>query len=364
MARLTLALLGAFAVSCTTPPTTECWDSVDNPRPEKGSTVTITGRVERADGAVATGQVLLEKPPSASELAAAAFTAGLSCLQPSATIDCSDYTRLALSEGAFSTTVPEADTRGTFGDRPFFLYAGAQGAGSLAGASVAVQAYFRQQPVALPLLRLWEPTFTTSASGMELTVAGSEPAALGCMTRSSHELQFRSARGLLWSQAGGPVDLRVLEDDAVALSGLAHFKSEFTRAVSSVWFRSGEVTVQGTAGRPPSRGASCALGTQPQSSSCALTDGALTTTVVNDGAATIDLGAVRTLALIVVRGALTSATLEGSTDGASWTPLASGLSGAFVAAPSTASARFVRLSEGRDEQNQQRMLSVSEVSVW
>lgn len=357
-------LLLALTLSCTNVPTTQCWDAVDNPRPAAGSTVTITGRVERADGSAATGDVLLEKPGTFADLFSAALTAGLACLQSSGTVDCSSYTKLPLTDGAFTTTMPEADTRGTLGDRPFFLYAGAPGSGTLAGPSVAVQAYFRQQPVQLPPFRLWEPTLGTSTSGTQLTVTTSEPASLGCMTRTEFTSEFRSARGLLWAQAGGSVDLRVLEDDAAALSVVAHFKSDLTRAVSSSWLRSGEVSLQGTAGRPPSRGATCALGTQPQSATCALTDGSLSTTVVHEGSATLDLGAVKPLALVVVRGALTSATLEVSSDATSWTTVASGLSGAFLATPSTASARYVRLSEGRDEQNQQRMLSVSEVTVW
>lgn len=369
-----LALLGVAASGCTCvsgADESNCWDSADEPVAADGSTIEIQGLVLHQDGSPLTGSVLLEEPPTIDDLFAAVLTLGLTCLKGDLSgFDCSDYQQLPLDEsGRFSTTMPEENTVGSFGfDRTFVLFAGLPaGSDDLAKPSFVAWARFRRQLVALPTFALWEPTLTVTEASGQLQVAFEQPPERTCTSQESVQFEFTDAAGkLVWRQASGAVDLRLLEDTAGTLQVRARYQNDANWAqVDTFDLYSGAVSYTGTAGAPPSRGAACSY-TGQTAGACALTDGASTYTSVADGRAQVDLGAARAIALVVLRGFFYGVTLAASSDGQDWTEVATGLDGEYRAVTPSASlqARYLRLQENQDSEGQQRALSVAEVSVW
>lgn len=366
-----LALRGLGA--CTPPPDeSQCWDSSNEPGATSNSTIAIDGRVLHQDGTPVPGHVLLEEPPTLADLFSAVVTLGLSCLSDDlSSVDCSDYQRLTLdAEGRFDLTMPEQDTSGSLGfDRTFVLFAGLPtSTDGMARPSFVAWARFRRQHVALPDFRLWEPALALVPGEGQLVVQLEQPTRRACTSPQEMQIEFVDAQGqLVWSQPPDRVDTRVLED----MHGTARVHARFSndaldRQVDSFALYSGAVAFAGSAGAPASRGTACVLAGQTHTSDCPLSDGAVELITEATGSAQLDLGTIRTLELVVLRGLFQSVTLSASVDGQAWTPIASGLAGSFVSvAPAqTLQARHLRLQEGRDAQGQQPALVVGELSAW
>jgi hypothetical protein len=369
--------LGALELQCLVactpvPDESHCWDSSDEPVAVDGSTVRIQGRAQRQDGSPLRGHVLLEEPPTLGELLTAALTLGLSCLKEDLSgLDCTDYQQLALdAEGRFAHQMPEDNTQGSLGfDRTFLLFAGLPAAADgLAQPALVAWARFRKQLVALPDLVLWEPTLTLSAADERLRVRLDPPPSLACTAQQELALDFRdAAERTVWSQAVADLDPRVLEDTRGTVRARVRLDNEAMGAqVDSVELYSAAQTFAGSAGAPPSRGAACEVGGQAYPSACPLTDGAFESVSAASGAASVDLGAARPLALLVLRGAFAALTVSSSLDGQTWTELGTGLQGSSLRlAPAGAPlARHLRLQEARDAQGQQRALQITELSAW
>ncbi|HSA20119.1 MAG TPA: discoidin domain-containing protein, partial [Myxococcota bacterium] len=195
-----------------------------------------------------------------------------------------------------------------------------------------------------------------------------DPPTLACTTRQELALEFTDPQGRAsWSQAAGALDLRVLEDAQGTLLARARFENTaWDRQVDTLELYSGAVPFAGTAGAPPSRGAACTLAGQSYPGGCPLTDGGMELSTSPDGLAQIDLGAVRAVELVVLRGSFSALELSASLDGQSWTPLASGLTGDSlqVTPPQPVQLRHLKLREGLDDYGQQRSLLLAEVSAW
>src|SRR5205085_816028 len=172
-------------------------------------------------------------------------------------------------------------------------------------------------------LRLWDPNFRLPGPGQ--AVWDRMPAS-GFGEGSGYRVLFETpAGGSVWAFPSDGTQLRyddrVLEDSqggtvVVARRNL-HAEGSGVDAVNG----SAGVAYAGPAGAPPSRGAPCTVqvGTDPVSvlTPCPLTDGDLTDALGGDSpgapstgtsgaarasAATVDLGSVRPIALVVARG--------------------------------------------------------------
>ncbi|MDQ6949440.1 MAG: hypothetical protein M3256_25120, partial [Actinomycetota bacterium] len=226
----------------------------------------------------------------------------------------------------------------------------------------------------LPDVRLWDAGLRLSEPAGRIHLDWKPlPAEAGTSPTYSAQLLDASSRGLLWTQpatpTGGDVDNRMVEDVRSTASAAVTARLGDVR-VSSV---STSLDVTGRAGPPPSRGRPCLavnapdLSTTPQAK-CGATDGNLaapTSLAGNSGAVVsgvvVDLGSARRVTLVVVRGLGGDYVLEGSSDGTTYSQLASGSTSpaAFpLATPPTARFVRVRSPSGLDES------LLAEVSVW
>jgi hypothetical protein len=236
-------------------------------------------------------------------------------------------------------------------------------------ASASLWFKLERQQVALPAVRLWEPTLEVSESNGTIQVGYAAPGTLACtevrevtLSFLNHELQG------VWSQPAGPIDARMLEDFEGVFVAKASYSNQSEGPVESLEVSSPGVAYSSRAGAPPSRGAACVIGDQGHAAGeCPLTDGKLAEVQVAGGPIVIDFGAARSIQMVLLRGSVTAVYLEASQDNQQWSVLET-LDGSLPVAhpPAGTSARYLRL-RARPQTEQEYgggFGSVSEVSVW
>jgi hypothetical protein len=255
-------------------------------------------------------------------------------------------------------------------------------------AQVTHHAFIKGQSVALPRLRFWDPSLEFDGASGDVTWEDLPTEGFGALLR--YALTFRSDRSRvdivnpLWyhdsTSPGERIDPRVLEDvpgtvyvtaitDAV-LSG--NCSEGCGREVELSYKSAATPFARGIA--PPSRGKDCIVGNSQgrRISDCYLTDGEFFFDTIRlpcsetygcgpePKTVRIDLGRVRTVDLIVVRGC-SFCRVTTSVTGDRWevvreTDSGTGIEGVSLRVPEKeVRARYVRVNE---------VDSVTEVSVW
>lgn len=340
------------------------------------ATITISGHALAASGKpLASAQVHLYKEADFGEAIIGSTlllgSLGGICLLPGAPAVCHQG-RSATTDasGAYRFTIKGADTQGLVGDAATMDVVFAD-----AGASSTVQFKVTSETVSLPAARVWGTPPTVATGSGSITV-GYRPVASAYGTGATYSAQFVDAAtsASLWSQnaKGGrvQVDARVLEDHSGSVAVTA--RTSLGGGVHGI-YATPHVNVRAVAGAPPSRhrpclavsGAITSLQTAPQPV-CAATDGDLSkpARLLAAKAATVtgvvvDLGSVRPVDLVVVRGVSGSVSIELSSDGRNYLKVAFQSGPTIAATFAKQPARYVRVrSDGLDES------LLTEVSVW
>lgn len=344
---------------------------------DSAAAVSLTGTVQDAAGNPVPGaRVSMLKEADLGEfLTGATFalsTLGLACLVQHPPAFCA-RARTATSDasGHFTFHLKGSDTQGSVGNADNF---------DLAAAGTTVRFRVQQAALQIPPLRTWGASLdvTPAAGSSPIRVSRpSLPAAYGASP--SYTLTFGDAgtQRPVWSVSPDPpattVDPRVLEDRTGTLAVDARTTMAGPGTSFTFTYRSQQVPFAGQ-GPPPSRGDACVAGATGQPATalvpCRLTDGDLFTNVslgsagptpVVHSSAAVDLGAVRPVSLVVVRGGSTPLQVQGSADAITWRTL--GTTAGSPAAVSPAGAppeRYIRVQSpsGFD------ISGLTEISVW
>lgn len=351
--RRVAAVLAALSIG-----TTSCSFSSVDPDAE----VTISGRALDADGAPLTdASVLLFKQADIGEVLFGSILAVGSlatiCFLPDPPSICEKGQRVTTdADGRYSFELTGEDTQGTLGTASTMsvVFSGKPG-------SAALTFTAEEAEITLPDTQLWaaQPRRrgSTGLSWRKL------PASSGSKPTYSVQLYAARTGAPLWSEPAsgtrGTVDPRILESAKGFIAAGASARPSGASGAGDLRlnFLSTKVAVSSSAGAPPSRGRRCAAltGTGPVRSAkfgpCGVTDGELAQpsrlAVNGSGPVTgvvVDLGSSRRVTLAVARGFAGQLLLETSSDGASYTVVATG-SGTTVGLTPNApvTARYVRL---------------------
>jgi hypothetical protein len=371
---------------------------------DSNAALSVGGVAQRENGAGdADANVQLIRHPDALQALGDALaivgTVGLACLTGDDSL-CHPYAQAtAASDGGYTFgSIRGSDTQGSTGEALLFstwLSGPPPSAPATASAGVDADFYIQKTQVTVPPLRLWE------ASGVEDDTSGAPSFSWPSLESSvgsvadDYRLQITTAKGqLIWSattsgsstQVG--IDPRVTQDFAGNWAAWAHRKiaGDGTDFDLTWYSPSTAYAMQGRT--PPSRGKDCWLqgaGGPVKQSPCALTDGDLATSLqplpapqcpsgqtcpppAQNNWVYIDLGTATTVSALVLYdvafGASSSATVEGSLDGAAWTPLASPISSQqYQLVTLAGTARYVRLRLG-DANAQFPAFGNSEVAIF
>lgn len=245
------------------------------------------------------------------------------------------------ADGAVEVTATGSETKTLLGGKRLLTLGAASPAlpvGALGRGGVEAAFEVESEQVRLGALPLWEPTVTVGGSGVGRRVGfGSLPGG-----GAGADLVVTDAGGSVVARIGGvkegsALDGRLLEDLAVRAAVVVAGDLEGAQGVqwrSPTWPVTGQL-------RPPSRGAACVRVDRDARATvtrdCGLTDGDLRTQgprAADDCArlaaeplalcrervatTTLDLGAVRAVELVVLRGSTRRVGLEVSADGRSW----------------------------------------------
>ena len=347
------------------------------------ATVRISGHALDARGRpLADAKVLLFKQADLGEILVgttlAIGTLSTICLLPDPPAVCNAARTVTTDEdGRYEFELKGSDTQGTLGTESTLnvVFSGREAEGS-----TSVSFTVKDTSVTVPDARLWKAAPDVSDSGPIRLSWNPLPAAVGDDAEYSAQLLDADTGSVLWSQeASGDettVDPRILEDrtGSVAVNAGTSLSGGSGTGDVRANYLSVRLPVGDTAGAPPSRGRPCAavIGTKPTLAeppeSCPMTDGDLSTAARLPGpgkqtvsGVVLDLGSVRPVDLVVVRGFAGQFLVEVSTDGTAWQPLGSELGRTVAISPAgEVSARFVRVRSptGLDES------LAAEVSVW
>jgi hypothetical protein len=277
------------------------------------------------------------------------------------------------AHGDYAFTLTGQDTQGSFGTAATLDVVLDAGPGSASLRFTADRAV-----VHLPVVHRQRPGAAVTREGRVLSI-GADPVAATAGSDATYGVRFLQGTDVVWSQPldgrHGRIDTRVLEDlrarpvivvdtRLAGGAGAGDVRAEYTGPALG--------PVRGP-GAPPSRGRPCSAvtGTSPTavfpSAACAFTDGDLFGDArlsaggkVVDGVV-VDLGRVRPVGLVVVRGFAGQVVVELSGDGRHYTTAATlNANASPIAVDITGRARFVRVRapSGLDES------LATEVSVW
>ena len=295
------------------------------------------------------------------------------CLLPDAPAICTKARRTRTGpDGRYAFDIKGSDTQGTLGTESTLNVVFS---GGPRRTSTTVSFSATGTDVELPDARLWNPRPRVRPP---IRLTWSPLRGAGSGVTYSAQLYTADGASAIWSQpaSGGAatLDPRILEDrpGTAAVGASATLDGgNGTRKVRASYL-SERLSVGARAGAPPSRGRPCAAvtGTGPVRAGafgrCGLTDGSLDAPAhLRAGAtvtgAVIDLGRVRPVDLVVARGFAGQFLVELSSDGTTWSVVATNAgAAAAVPVPGGRSARYVRLRSpsGLDES------LAHEISVW
>jgi hypothetical protein len=348
------------------------------------ATLSVSGVAQRQDGGNDTAaKVQLIRHPDALQAIGDAFaivgTLGLACLTGNDSL-CSPYAQAtAGADGSYAfAPIRGADTQGSTGEALLFsawLSGPPPTAPATAPAGVDADFYIQKTQVTVPPLRLWETAGTEDdTSGAPSFSWPSLATSIGSAA-DDYRLQITTAKGqIIWSAATSgsspqaTIDPRVTQDLAGNWAIWAHRKipgdgTDF----DLTWYSPS--TAYASRGRIPlSRGKDCWLqgpSGPVKQSPCPLTDGDLGTSLQplpapqcpsgqsctpppQNSWVYVDLGAATTVSALVLYdvafGSSSSAMVEGSLDGSTWTPLAAPIVGQqYQVVTLSGTAQYARL---------------------
>lgn len=359
--------------------------------------VTVAGTLRLPDGSPAAGVTvgLLKEPSGLSvlfEFAVTVASIGTLCLTRQVSICQGARTTTADDNGRFSFTVPGEDTKTFFGNPGSFVVSGQlpPGEGQAAGPGVQTRFELDQVELTVPEVTFWEPAeLAVTAGPQSVDYTGAEREQDG---RPEFTVVVTDGdEDVAWSEPAGP-DGRLDARSVADLRGTLHVTAVERREPDGVTFTttysSQRLAIQGAAGPPLSRGASCTVD-GPESTvldPCPFTDGryadefphqtcpAPSPTPEPSASAppctantwvSIDLGAPRPVGAVFVHGLTLSSDLvvETSGDGVSWTPVTTGQLASYdrVELPDRPLARYLRL---RSADPSHSLAGLAELSVW
>lgn len=354
--------------------------------------IDIAGSLHRQDGSPAGGvRVALTKEPDVIEALGTVMSLGLACLDEDLPDACGDTrTAGADADGRFRFRLEGRDTQGAVGNASTMELSALlpRRAPQVAGPGVTLRFLVQTPDIMLPL-GFWEPAVRATADRRTMSVTWSrvrgdvlpDAASIGDLRFA---IRFASGRTDVWTfdraQAGRPLDTRVLEDTrgsfAVVARADAIPTTERTGSKIDVILRSARYPYTGTAGAPPSRGASCRLERGSRRitlSPCTMTDGDFATELppgvgCRQGSpcrparhVVVDLARATVIDAVVVRGCGPGCDISTSNDGRAWrqrATMSSDREDAIVELPGAVRARYVRVSSSGD------VAGLREISVW
>jgi hypothetical protein len=370
---------------------------------DSNATISVSGTAQRQNGdGDAAANVQLIRHPDALQAIGDALTIvgslGLACLTGNDSL-CHPYAQAAAAADGSYTFGPirGADTQGSTGEALLFstwLSGPPPTAPATAPAGVDADFYIQQAQVTVPPLRLWEmPGTEDDASGAPSFSWHSLESSIGSIA-DDYRLQITTANGqTIWSvtTAGSStqvgIDPRVTQDFSGNWATWAHQKIAGAGTdFDLTWYSPS--AAYATHGRIPlSRGKDCWLegaNGPVKQSPCPLTDGDLATSLQplpapqcpsgqsctppqQNNWVYVDLGTATTVSALVlydVAFGSSSATVEGSLDGTSWTPMAAPVSNQpYQLVTLSGTARYVRLRLG-DPSAQFSAFGNSEVAIY
>jgi hypothetical protein len=375
-----LLALGAVLVACTGSPS-----EVD-----PDARIDIAGRVAHADGKAIPGvRVAMSREADLGEVFAVFATLGLACIDAHTDVCLGSRITRSGSDGRFAYRLKGKDTQGFAGTASTMVLTSAAGprADEVLGPISTYRFQVQTEALDIPL-RMWEPRLegATGSFGARVTwqrVPATAVPGLNAAT-VAHEIEFRRDDEVVWTvgkaRSGLAFDPRLLEDTVGSAAVTARLEDQRVsdargRRVDLV-LRSGARAYDSPAGAPPSRGRACAIadgsGRLVYQPTCALTDGdfeedfapsvctgASSCSEPPHRSAVVDLGAQRSLSLIVIRGCRDRCTVETSRDAKSWrgAGIASTEDAALRVAP-LVRARYVRITASTTVDG------LREVSAW
>ena len=346
------------------------------------ASLSVGGVAQRQNGGGdATANVQLIRHPDAlqavGDLITVVGSLGLACIAGNDSL-CHPYAQAtAGSDGSYKfSPIRGADTQGSVGEALLFsawLRGPAPSAPATAPAGVDADFYIQKTQVTVPTLRLWETTGSEAdANGAASFSWPSLEGAIGSVP-DDYELQITTAKGqIVWSASAASatqvsIDPRVTQDFAGNWAVWAHRKIPGDGTDFDLTWYSPSTAYASHGSVPTSRGKDCwlqgASGPVLQSP-CSLTDGDLGTSLQplpapqcpsgqsctppqQNNWVYVDLGAATPLSALIlydVAFGTSSATVEGSSDGTTWTTLVGSLAGrAYQLVKLSGTARYVRL---------------------
>jgi hypothetical protein len=346
--------------------------------PDNAGAATVTGRLLHHDGTpAADAPVVVEKEPKSGDLFGIFVSLGLACLSsPPAFAGCRSSHGRTAADGAFSVRLKTHSTQAVYD---------LVGGGSSGAAAVQARLKIPGDNQPTPDLELWEPAWSVTgpvpaARANWTPVAGLRASNVDYQLRFDANPARQDLTGPVWSfpasDRGVMFDGRVLEDIPVTATVTATLPNHQAPApLLSLNWTAASLTPPLHPGPPPSRGKPCsgrsASGPAVPLTPCRLTDGDFgqpnfaqlappcpTTTSASAASAcsqpqvrdlTVDLGSVRQVSLVVVRGCPFGCTIDVSGGPNAWVPVgqvdrASTSDNGLIKLPLALPARYVRVS--------------------
>lgn len=351
---------------------------------DSNASLYVGGVAQRQNGASdAAAKLQLIRHPDALQAIGDAFTiigtVGLACLAGNDSL-CHPYAQAtSAADGSYRFgPIRGADTQGSVGEALLFsawLSGPAPAGAATAPAGVDADFYIQNAQVTVPPLRLWETAGVQSGAGAAVSFSWSSLASAIGSAADDYRVQITTTQGqVIWSATASgsstqlTIDPRVTQDFAGNWSTSAHRKIAGQGTDFDVTWTTPALAYASRAVVPPSRGKDCwlegASGPAKQSP-CPLTDGDLATSLQPLPAPScpsgqsctppqqnnwvyVDLQTATPVSALVLYdlsfGTSSQAAVEGSLDGASWTPLAAPIPNQrYQLVSLSGTARYVRL---------------------
>lgn len=353
--------------------------------------VVLTGTTQDDSGQALAGQrVALVKEPDVGEVLSGILFGPvtiLACLgqEPppicqQAQIDQTD------DSGNFLFTMFGQDTQGSIGNASTFTAATTLPAinGQATGPSTYQRFQIQSEQMFLPPMQLWTAAleFENTSESSHITVVDSQ----------SQDTNLRFEAGAPWGApiweeehyVGSRLDSRIFEDAEMHVVAVRSTEDRLAGVTIETVARSAAYQLVGTAGAPPSRGASCSIrdreGAMQELSPCPLSDGDLATAyrLLDDACedsddmpcsdslanqvAVLDLGVLASAQFLVLRLGYYDTHVEVSEDGESWSSVGVPSRGdTRLNLPSETRLRYVRLTSMSSVSS---LVGLSEISIW
>ena len=308
--------------------------------------VVVRGSVAYPEGGAVPGvRVALVRELGPSDIASGLFlvgaSIGLACVVDQPPAVCQSRTHYATSgpDGSFSFMLRGSETKTTAGNAAAFALSARPPGGT---AVTTEEFHIQTDNVTLPEITFWTTVPVLTADTKSIRMSWTPLTVSGVSKASGYKAMYDRGGRLFWSsdttETSSSIDVRVLEDSQGLAWVEAKAKSSELGTNVDFTFDSPAVTYKGTAGAPPYR-AEPVSKPVPCTAASPSKKGATTGCVM-----TFDLGAERSVALLVLRECNGRCTLQASSDQVAWSDLGSVTARFGTLAPATAKARYLRVT--------------------